>query len=154
MARYEIEDWTSIYGSGKYKTRINILRKEKIKDTLRLITELVKKVAKLSTEYYIAGESCEYIFAYSERQLDTILVPAFREIVNWEGSVLVQCPTKRYKMPNPLREKNVSEEHSGWIDYRIRKKIRCTCWRSSACQVTMSLIEKVIEMLYKTHGET
>lgn len=90
-------------------------------DALALLDDMIKNVAKRATDYSWRDEN-EYVFGYVERQLDSILVPVFWDIVGQRrrGLVLVQCPTERKRLKDPLHEDR--ESHKGWVDYRVKQR--------------------------------
>ena len=92
-------------------------------DNLALLDDMIKSVAKRATDYSRRDEN-EYVFGYGERQLDSILVPVFWDIVGRrrQGLVLAQCPTERRRMKDPLRKGEKSKAHKGWVDYRVKQR--------------------------------
>lgn len=92
-------------------------------ENLVLLDDMVKSVAKRATDYSRRDEN-EYVFGYGERQLDSILVPAFWDIVGrrCRGLVLVQCPTERERMKDPLRKGERTKAHKGWVDYWVKQR--------------------------------
>lgn len=90
-------------------------------DNLVFLDNMIRGVARHATRYFRQGDN-ECVFGYGERQLDSVLVPAFWDIVGQQGSVLTQCPTERHRMRDPLRRAGETTPRKGWVDYRVKQR--------------------------------
>jgi len=90
-------------------------------DNLKILDEMVRHIAIRATDFTRQNWD-DYAFGYGERQLDSILVPVFWDIVGRrQGLVLVQYPTKRKAMKYALPEGERQKSRTGWVDYRLRR---------------------------------
>jgi hypothetical protein len=105
---------------GKLKILVKKEIEKKGRDYLILFDDLAKGLAKWAAKYS-NHDSDDYIFGYFERQLDSILVPIFWDIVDPKnGVVMTQHPTKRKSKYYTKPGKSKLKLRSGWIDYRLR----------------------------------
>lgn len=106
--------WNAIRGCGKVREIHKKIPLEtgKIK-TGEFLNEILREFAKVST---LAFDNIgDLLFAYRERQLSSILLPAF---YNLGYSAMQEVPTRR--------RNRLGIDNHGWLDYWVQKDIKWT----------------------------